>query len=277
MINIADALSEHSAVLRPHPTARLDTELLIAHCLQVDRTTIFREPQRQISRDDADKLQKLVALRKSGKPLAQLIGKAEFFSLELHVTDAVLTPRADTELIVSKAIELIGGRQTQVLDLGTGSGAIGIAVAAHCPNANVFGFDISAEALHIAGKNRAKHALNNFQLLRGKWLSALADSCLDMVLTNPPYVETHDRRLEETEIAHEPRLALDGGIDGMQAIQQIIPQAFPALRIGGYLLLEHGYNQAQKVTALLSKNGFSGVQTLKDLSGHDRVSLGQRT
>ena len=171
MINVADTLIQNSAFLRPNPSARLDVELLLAHCLGVDRTTLFREPERIISPAEQKMLSAMVLERKKGRPIAQLIGKVEFFSLEFHINEFVLSPRPETELLVEQALGIVGKERLRIIDLGTGSGAIAISLATHCPDAIVYAVELCGQALVVAEANRQSHQLENLHLIRAEWLT----------------------------------------------------------------------------------------------------------
>lgn len=274
MTKVAELIRKHSEYLQPNPTARLDTEVLLAHCLNVDRASLYREPERALSAQQATILNDLIVARKTGRPIAQLVGKAEFYSLDFDVNGKVLIPRADTELLVEHAIRLIGNEPAQIVDLGTGSGVIAISLAVNCPNTIVYAVDICTSALAVAQTNCRNHKLDNLHLVRSSWLESFAEKSIDMVVSNPPYIASSDPLLIESSISFEPRLALDGGRDGLCAYRLMLPQVRRTLKASGHVLLEHGYRQGAEMRALLTKEGFVQVQTYSDLANHERVCAG---
>ena len=274
MINVADTLIQNSAYLQPNSSARLDAELLLAHCLGVDRTALFREPERLISPTEQKMLSTMVAERKKGRPIAQLIGKVEFFSLEFKINESVLSPRAETELLVEQTLAVVSKEPLRIIDLGTGSGAIAISIATHCPNAIVYAVELCGRALAVAQANQQSHHLENLHLIRAGWLSAIANDSIDIVISNPPYIESDDPHLLNTDIRFEPKLALDGGPDGMSAYRTLLGDIPRVLKSSGRVLLEHGYQQGSNLRELLASAGFTQVKTFKDLAGHDRVVSG---
>lgn len=276
MTTIAELIRHESKNLRDSATPRLDTELLLAHCLDVDRATLFREPERALSGRQIERMRDLLRQRCAGKPISQLTGKAEFYSLQLEVNQNVLIPRADTETLVDKAFGFIDQKPITIVDVGTGSGAIAIAIATQYPNSTVIALDISPEALAVARRNVLRHELNNVIVQASDWLEAINDDSADMIVSNPPYVASEDPHFSTGGIGYEPRLALDGGNDGLDAYRQIIPQAHAKLSAGGVLLLEHGFDQAELVGKLLQKSGFRDVASERDIAGRERISFGQK-
>ena len=274
MISVAEILRQHRQTLQASPTPQLDAELLVAHGLEVNRADLFRDPTRRLSRTEKSTIDDLVSARRDGRSVAQIIGETEFYSIDIAINEHVLEPRADTEVLVDKGIEVIGERHATVIDIGTGSGAIAIALAKHCRNAQIFALDFSAKALDVAGSNVRRLKLPNLQLIRGDWLAAVANQCADVIISNPPYIESGDDHLFAIGTKFEPRLALDGGSDGLHAFKQIIPAAVRVLKSRGTIFLEHGYNQAESVSAMLEAAGFRGIESVRDLGGHNRVCVG---
>lgn len=274
MISVAETLRKNSAYLQPNPTARLDAEVLLAHCLGVDRAALFREPERKITAPQAQTLESMITERKHGRPIAQLLGKAEFFSMEFLVNDSVLCPRADTELLVEQAISLIQNASLRIIDLGTGSGAIAIALATHCPNSTVYAVELCGQAASVAQANLKAHQLGNLHLIRAEWLDAISEDSIDIVISNPPYIQSDDPHLHNTSISFEPMLALDGGPDGMSAYRQLMADIPRVLKPKGHVLLEHGYQQGLKIRQLFEQIGLSQIKTFKDLGHRERVSSG---
>lgn len=274
MNSVADILQKTSVSLQPMPTARLDVEILLSHCLGVDRTALFREPERTISTLQERTLRAMVAERKKGRPVAHLTGKTEFYSLELRVNESVLCPRADTELLVEQAINIAQDDSLRIIDVGTGSGAIAIALATHCPNTTVYAVELCEQALSIAVKNVEAHQLENLCLVRAEWLHAIAANSIDIVISNPPYIESDDPHLRNTDIQFEPKLALDGGVDGLSCYRNLLVDIPRVLKPTGQVLLEHGYQQGSKIRQMLEAAGLTSVKTSKDLAHHERLSSG---
>ena len=275
MNRITDVLRQHRETLRTSPTPQLDTELLVAHGLQIERVDLYREPKRSLSEIEMAQIDRLINARRAGRSIAQIIGRTEFYSIDLAINEHVLAPRADTEILVEKAIEIIGERPATVIDIGTGSGAIAIALAKHCNKAQVFALDLSDKALDIADHNMKRLSLPNLSMIRGDWLDALDNQCADMIVSNPPYIKSDDEHLATIGTKYEPRAALDGGNDGLQAYRRIIPTAIKVLKSDGVICLEHGYDQAESVSTLLRDNGLCDIEIVRDLNGHNRVCVGR--
>ncbi|HUW99002.1 MAG TPA: peptide chain release factor N(5)-glutamine methyltransferase [Acidiferrobacter sp.] len=239
----------------------------LARLLAVDST----EP---LSAQDEARWRELIARRVAGEPLAYLLGYTEFWSLTLRVTPAVLVPRPETEMLVERALEL-GPRAAPLryADIGTGSGAIALALKKECPEAVVIGFDKSLAALAVAHTNSRDLGLDVL-FVASDWLSAVKLGQFDVIISNPPYIESTDPCLCGEGLRYEPRSALDGGVDGLAALRSVIAAAIPALRPGGRLLLEHGATQGPATTDLLRRAGFQDTQTRIDYAGHPRLSEG---
>ncbi len=219
--------------------------------------------------------QPLLARRLSGEPIAYIVGRREFFGLEFITTPAVLIPRPETELLVELALARIPQNQPcKVLDLGTGSGAIAISIAKNRPLATVTAVDQSLAALAVARENAARLEVPNLRLLHSNWFSALEDEVFDLIVSNPPYVEAADPHLLQGDVRFEPLSALASGADGLDDIRRIAAAALQHLKPGGWLLFEHGYNQGEGCREILRQQGFSAVETIRDLAGLERVSLG---
>lgn len=277
MISAADAqLALRERLGTVSPTAALDAGILVAAVLGIDRARLAADPGRALAAKELLALESLVRRRLEGEPVAYLTGRREFWSLELEVTADVLVPRPETELLVERALAAIAGMQSPVvLDLGTGSGAIAIALARERPDAAVTATDRSPAALAVARRNAARHALTNLRLLEGDWYAPLADARFGVIVSNPPYVAEGDPAL--AALAREPRMALAAGRDGLAALSPIIAGASRHLSSGGRLLLEHGAAQGEAVRGLLAGAGFAAIATCRDLTGHERVTEGVRT
>lgn len=225
--------------------------------------------------------EKAILRRLKGEPLAYILGYQEFFGLKFKVTPSVLVPRQETEILVEEAIRIAKGFPSPViLDLGTGAGNIAVSIAKFCPFAKVVASDISKEAVKVAQKNAVFHQVKNIVFLQGDLFSPLTTNHLpltnfDFIVSNPPYVKTHELKQLQREIQKEPALALDGGEDGMKFIQRIIFQAREHLQKNGFLILEIGYHQSEVTKNLMLKAGFCDVYTVKDISGIERVIVGK--
>lgn len=268
-------LRQGQALLAAGDSARLDAELLLARSCRVDRVALYRDGDAPAEPAMAARFQRLVQARRQGVPIAYLTGQKEFWSLDLWVSAAVLVPRPETELLVGQALELLPvDRAVTVLDLGTGSGAVAIALARERPHARVDAVERSPGALRVAARNVARHAPGRVRLLRGDWFAAALHDRYDLIVSNPPYLRSTDPAISRGPTRFEPRLALDGGADGLDAIRHIVAHAPARLHEGGTLLLEHGADQSAAVRGCLLGQGFTDLGTVADLQGHDRVTFG---
>lgn len=257
------------------PTPRLDAELLLAHCLGKPRSWLYAHGDSALDPDQAASARTLLQRRRDGEPVAYLLGRREFWSLELEVTPATLVPRPETELLVEAVLaRLDPDRSCRVADLGTGSGAIALALASARPNWTVIAVELSAAALAVAGQNARRLGLRNVALLRSSWLDALGEDSLDLIAANPPYVCDGDPALRGGELRFEPIQALAGGPDGLAALRAIVAGAPRVLRDAAPLLLEHGADQGAALRELMRQGGFGGVETRRDLAGNERLTLG---
>ena len=261
-------------LLRTAPFDALDNRLLVAHCLQLSREQLITRAEHCLSADEAERVTAAFARRLAGEPIAYILGSREFFGLSLRVTPAVLIPRADTELLVELALERAppGAR---VADFGTGSGAIAIALARTRGDLQVTAIDVSPEALEVARENAALHRVRPI-FLQSDWYAALdADEQarpFDMIVANPPYIVAGDVHLAQGDLPFEPIDALTDHADGLSALRLLITGALRHLAPGGWLLLEHGYDQAAAVRRLLTDAGFHAVASWRDLAKIERVS-----
>jgi release factor glutamine methyltransferase len=256
--------------------ARLEAELLLAACLDKPRSHLFAWPERRVGPRQRERFEALVERRAAGEPIAHLLGRREFWSLSLTVTPQTLIPRPETETLVALALEKIPAHGTpRVADLGTGTGAIALAIAGERPRCEVIATDISADALSVAARNATRLGLGNVRFVRASWCRAFAAG-FDFILSNPPYVAETDPHLGEGDLRFEPRMALAAGPDGMDAFHRIVPDAYARLRPGGWLMVEHGYDQGEKVRRLMEREGFREISGHSDAAGLDRVSTAQR-
>lgn len=258
-------------------SARLDSELLLCHCLQKPRSFLYTWPNETLSETVSEQYLALLARRVAGEPVAYLLQMRMFWSLELTVSPAVLIPRPETETLVEAALDLDLPQRARVLDLGTGSGAIALALASERSGWQLTATDNSESALRIAQQNQRQMGFANVSMLKSDWFSALAGERFDMIVSNPPYIAEHDTHLAQGDVRFEPRSALAAGADGLDAIRNIVANAGAHLAERGWLLLEHGFDQAGAVRQLLLQSGFAALETVEDLAGHERVTLGNNT
>ena len=273
MVTIESLLS--NVELPDSPTPRLDAELLLAQALGKSRGYLHTWPERELEASQLERFQAALARRRSGEPVAYILGRQGFWSLDLDVARHTLIPRPDTELLVETALALLPATPLQVLDLGTGTGAIALALACERPAWQVTGVDRVPEAVALAQGNGTRLQLANARFAESCWFSALAGQRFQLIVSNPPYIAAADPHLSQGDVRFEPSSALVAGIDGLDDIRLIIEQAPEHLLAGGWLLLEHGFDQAEAVRELLAQRGFAAVDSRRDLGGHQRISLGQ--
>jgi release factor glutamine methyltransferase len=252
-----------------------DAELLLAAVLGTTRAQLHAAPESALPHGVAARLAPLLVRRARGEPVAYLLGRKEFWSLELDISDAVLVPRPETELVVETALTLISHRRApRVADLGTGSGAIGLAIASERPDALVTLIEISAPALAVARANAVRLGLTRVRVALGSWYEPL-DAPQDLIVSNPPYL-TEAELSQAHELQHEPKLALCAGVTGLEALERLIALAPEHLDPGAGLVLEHGSSQGSAVRAALARAAFVAIATHRDLAGHERVTHGSR-
>lgn len=264
-----------NADLPDSPSARLDAELLLAAALGKPRSHLRTWPEKEVEAAAFERFSADLARRRGGEPVAYILGRQGFWSLELDVAPDTLIPRPDTELLVETSLALLPATPQQVLDLGTGSGAIALALASERPVWSVVGVDRIAEAVALAERNRQRLQLGNASFAESHWFSALAGRRFALIVSNPPYIAANDRHLGEGDVRFEPASALVSGPDGLDDIRLIVAQAPAHLQADGWLLLEHGFEQAGAVRGLLEMAGFAEVHSRRDLAGHERIGLGR--
>jgi release factor glutamine methyltransferase len=258
------------------PLDLVDARALLRHACGVDDAYLIAHADDKLSAEQSAAFAALVARRAAGEPIAYIVGTREFFSLEFKVTQAVLIPRPETELLVEFALERCDAeRACSVLDLGTGSGCVAITIAKHLPRAQVVAVDSSADALAIARENAARHATANLELVASDWFAGLGDRHFDVIVANPPYVAAGDPHLSEGDLPAEPAAALVAGNDGLDCIRAIVAAAPRYLNRDGWLAIEHGYDQAERCRELLAGAGFEDVFSREDLAGIERISGGR--
>ena len=255
--------------------ALFEARLLLQHGLGVDRSWLIAHEQDFLEPDRLILVDAMLQRRLDGEPIAYIFGYREFYGLLLKVSPATLIPRPDTETLVEAALKKTPVDVAwNILDLGTGTGAVALAIAKHRPTCHVIGVDASAEALAVAIENAQNLDLKNVSLIKSNWFSDLAAERFDVIVSNPPYVAEADCHLTQGDLRFEPRSALASGFDGLDDIRLIIQDAPNYLNPNGWLMLEHGYDQAHSVAALLKVHGFSQIDHAQDLAGILRVTFG---
>lgn len=255
----------------------MEAEILLAFCLNKNRAYLRSWPEKSLTAGQIHEFQGVVQQRHEGKPIAYITGYKEFWDLTLRITPAVLIPRPETEHLVELALEKIPTDVTwRVADIGTGSGAIALAIAKHRPLCQVIATDISTDALHIAQYNAQHCNIKNVQFRQGAWFEPLAEEKLQMIVSNPPYIAEDDPHLQQGDLRFEPAYALSSGENGLAHIRHIVAGARDHLAAPAWLMLEHGYQQGDAVLALLKQHGFHNTQCHSDYAQRERVTVGQR-
>ncbi|MDP3609700.1 MAG: peptide chain release factor N(5)-glutamine methyltransferase [Methylophilus sp.] len=274
-MNIRNTLAVAASMLSSDE-ATLDTRLLLQHLLNVNHAWLIAHADDTLTPEQYASFDALLQRRINGEPIAHILSSREFFGLPLKVTPDTLIPRPDTEALVEQALAIIPQQSSyQVLDLGTGTGAIALAIAKNRPLADVTAVDFSESALAVARENAEHLAITNVTFLHSHWFSALNNQRFDVIVSNPPYIAENDPHLSQGDVRFEPKSALTSGVDGLDDIRKIIKQAPQYLNPNGWLLLEHGYDQAQAVAALLSQAHFKEIGHGLDLAGIQRVTFGK--
>ncbi len=274
MTTIKQALTDAADTFVHSDSPEIDSHVLLCHVLQCQLSYLHTWPEKALTSQQLSNFKKLTDLRKKGVPIAHLIQQRGFWTLDLKVTKDTLIPRPDSEVLVMQALAKMT-KGMLVADLGTGTGAIALSLASDSPESIFFACDYSAEALKIAQYNAKSNQINNVLFWQGNWLAAIKASSLDMIVSNPPYIEQDDPHLKQGDVAFEPIQALASGIDGLDDIRKIIAQAQTTLKPMGWLLIEHGYTQAESVKLLFQQAGFAQVECYQDFGENDRVTAGQ--
>jgi len=257
-------------------SARLDTELLLAYALQQSRTWLHTWPEKELTTEQQQHFVELLSRRINGEPIAHIIGEQEFWSLKLKVTANTLIPRADTERLVELALERVPEQSFwNIADLGTGSGAIALAIAKERPAVEIIATDKSMKALTVAQENAQLNQFGNIRFVRSVWFDNLHNHVFDMIVSNPPYIAEDDPHLSQGDVRFEPDTALTAGAAGLDDLSLLINNAPDYLKPGGWLLLEHGYNQAEAVITLMQQAGFTHCEDFNDYADNPRVAVGQ--
>lgn len=267
-------LSQAAARFNQSDSPKRDAEILLSFVTGRARTYLLAFGETPLTAEQLAALEPLAARREQGEPVAYLVGEREFWSLPLSVSSATLIPRPDTECLVEQALAYLPATPCRILDLGTGTGAIALALASERPDCTVIGVDIKADAVALACHNAQKLAINNVDFLQSSWFDSVSGRFM-LIVSNPPYIDANDPHLNEGDVRYEPHSALVAEAEGIADLAEIIRQSPAYLEVGGWLMLEHGWQQATVVQKLLNKRGFSAVMTYKDYGNNDRVTLGQ--
>lgn len=275
-LTVAQALVWATQILQnTSDSPKLDAEVLLLHVLDKPKSYLFTWPEAELTEVQLSTFKKLIAERETGHPVAHLVGVREFWSLELEVNNSTLIPRPDTETLVEKALNLDLPTNAKMLDLGTGTGAIALSLASEQPDWQVTAVDYSEQAVSLAKRNQQKLALNNVTVLQSDWFSAVPNQQFDLIVSNPPYIDELDEHLNQGDVRFEPKSALVAPDNGMADIKLIIEQARQYLAPNGYLLIEHGYQQALLLQEFFAQMAYSNILTIKDMAGCDRVTMAQ--
>ncbi len=269
-MNIESALKYSSAILNEQRSG----EILLAHILKKPRAYLYTYPEKNLTPEEVNSFETLIARRKQGEPIAYILGEQEFYSLNFKVTRDTLIPRPETEMLVDEALKLIPEAPCQVLELGTGSGTVAVTLAKLKLNTYVIATDISNAALEVAKENARNHQIKNIEFMISDWFSNIKSKTFDMIISNPPYIAQDDPHLEN--LSYEPMNALTSGVEGLDDLSHIISHAADYLKPNGWLLLEHGFDQKESIQTLFKNAKFKDIQTLSDLAGQPRITMGQK-
>ncbi|WP_449547020.1 peptide chain release factor N(5)-glutamine methyltransferase [Lelliottia amnigena] len=254
---------------------RRDAEILLEHVTGKARTFILAFGETALTAEQHAQLSALLSRRKAGEPVAHLTGEREFWSLPLYVSAATLIPRPDTECLVEHALARLPATACRILDLGTGTGAIALALASERPDCQVTAVDVMPDAVALALRNVARLGFNNVKIQQSSWFDALVGQQFDMIVSNPPYIDERDPHLSQGDVRFEPLTALVAAEEGLADIAHIVTVSRQYLTAGGWLLIEHGWTQAEAVRSLFTQAGYERVETCQDYGGNDRLTLGK--
>ena len=268
---LRQAASELSASESP----KRDAEILLEFVTGKARTYLLAFGETQLSAEQEAQLATLLARRKTGEPVAHLVGEREFWSLPLYVSPATLIPRPDTECLVEQALSRLPAQACRILDLGTGTGAIALALASERPDCEVTAVDVMPDAVALAQRNVARLGFPNVTILQSSWFSALDNRTFGMIVSNPPYIDEHDPHLTQGDVRFEPLTALVAANEGLADIVHIVTTSRQHLLPDGWLLVEHGWTQGDAVRDVFIAAGYRAVETCRDYGGNDRLTLGQ--
>lgn len=269
------AASTQELTLAGFESAKIDVFALLCFVIEKPSSYLYTWPEKELTTEQESQFHTLLSRRLAGEPVAYLIGEREFWSLPLKVSPATLIPRPDTECLVELALEKVAASNApRILDLGTGTGAIALALASELPHAQITGIDFNSDATQLAQSNALRLALE-CRFLTGNWFEPLDNERFDLIVSNPPYIDESDPHLEQGDVRYEPLTALVAPNKGLADIEHIIMTARTFLNKGAYLLIEHGYNQGLCVTKLFERYNYKQIATHKDYGGNDRMTLGQ--
>lgn len=276
-MNIQQALQHaKNSLSESSPTASLDAQVLLSHVLQCNTAHLAAWPEKDLNENQQTLYLQLVERRQQGLPVAHLTGQREFWSLNLDVDDSTLIPRPETETLVEYILKNFSNdKNLALLDAGTGSGAIAIAIASERPAWHIIASDISQQALKLARSNSDRHQINNITFIQSNWFENITTDNFDIIVSNPPYIAVGDPHLQQGDVRFEPQNALASGITGMDDIEYLCAHAEDHLKNNGWLIVEHGYNQKQLVAECFAKNSFTEIEQQRDLSGHTRITAGK--
>jgi len=277
-VNIRDLLKLASDQLSKHSDSpRLDAEVLLCHVLDKNRAYLLTWPERELTASQREQFQLLLDARLDGQPVAHLTGEREFWSLPLKVTPDTLIPRPETELLIEQILQAYPEDSAlNLADLGTGSGAIAIALASERPSWNIIATDLSEKALQVAQQNADSLKLKNIEFRQGDWFQPLTGISFDIIVSNPPYIASNDPHLNQGDVRFEPLSALAAGTEGLDDIEIICQQAHQYLKPGGLLIIEHGYDQIDKIHHIFHKNGYENIVQNTDIANNPRTTLGYK-
>lgn len=254
--------------------AGYEAQLLLQHVLNVNRAWLIAHENDALQPNIHAAFEALLNRRLAGEPMAYILGSREFFGLDLLVTPDTLIPRPDTETLVEAALaKILNNTNLSILDLGTGTGAIALAIAKNCPQVSITAVDASNAALEVAKKNAQNLNIHNVEFVLSNWFDNLSNQRFDVIVSNPPYIEENDDHLTQGDLRFEPISALASGADGLDDIRQIIENCLVYLKPQGWLMMEHGYNQADQVADLMTQSGLTNIETIQDLGGNNRVTI----
>lgn len=253
---------------------RRDAEILLAFVTGRTRTFILAFGETALTDDEHARLDALLARRAAGEPVAYLIGQREFWSLPLEVSSATLIPRPDTECLVEQALARLPATPCRILDLGTGTGAIALALASERPDCHVTALDVIPEAVALAKRNAQRLGIDNVTILQSHWFSALTDARFSLIVSNPPYIDGDDPHLSQGDVRFEPKSALVADNAGLADLETLVTEARRFLEDNGWLMLEHGWQQGEAVRELFTRAGYQAVETCRDYGGNERLTLG---
>lgn len=282
-INIQQALQQASSALaESSPSAILDAQILLTHVLQCNSAHLAAWPEKNLSEQQSSQFLKLVQQRAQGLPVAHLTGYREFWSLDFAVDNSTLIPRPETETLIEFILEKFGENNPayrnnlKVLDMGTGTGAIAITLGKEKPDWKIIACDIFEQALNLARQNSKQHQTSNVSFIQSDWFNDIHQYDFDIIVSNPPYIANDDKHLTQGDVRFEPQSALTSGETGMDDIEQLCSQANKYLVNNGWLIVEHGYNQAELVSECFAENAFTQIEQRKDLSGQVRMTAGKK-